>query len=410
MAAPTVVAGFTIKVDTNNLLTRTINVPTNAAGDIIVLAVATDANTGTISAVGFPNYIYQDKPIKTSGNSTVALAGVMWKVSTGDAGTYTIDTSTSERIGAICFAVRGADTSAIHAVGTEVNGDSTTATVPAVITSVADCLRISIVGVDGTTQTTPHGTADDHTKIGEAPGAVPGSTAGTVSAHYKTIATASTDPTKTVSMVATEQWIGFSFAIAPAGGSVTVAPSAASVTSSAVAPTVILGSLSIAPGIASAVATALAPTVINVVTLTPSAAQAATSAVSPTVVLGSTSASPSAASVVTSAVAPTVVLGSIVVSPAVASISSSAVAPTVVLGSIAITPGAASVATSAVPPSYLVLFIAVALTLPDRNLGLTVGNRELTLTIQDRDLQLSLSGRYLSLSLQERYLSLTLRV
>jgi hypothetical protein len=401
MAAPTIVAGATKLQQTTNATNHVINTPTHSSGNVIYIAACVDSGTVVTKPTDFS--ILHDAISVDSG----AAQGFVWYKPAGgsEPGSYTYTLGTSERSAAIAWAVAG--DGGIDAQGVNATGSGTTATVPAVVATQADCLRISIVFVDFGNTTTPHGTATNgHSDIDEA-GATSG---GALSVHYKTLVSSGSDSSATVSLNATEGWVGVAFAIAPAAASVTVAPAAASVASSAVAPTVVRGSLSIAPGIASAVATALAPAVINVVTLTPSAAQAATSAVSPTVALGSTSASPSAASVVTSAVAPTVVLGSIVVSPAVASISSSAVAPTVVLGSITISPGAASAATSAVAPSYLVLFIAVALTLPERDLMLAVGNRELTLTVQDRDLQLSLSGRDLSLSLQERDLSLTLRV
>lgn len=227
MTVPSIVAGHTTQADTVNATTRTINTPTYSAGNLIVLAVVTDAASGTISSPDFADYIFQDRPIKTAGGSTVALASVMWKVAGSEGATYTIDTSASERVGAICFAVSGAD-SGIHAA-TETNGDSGTATVPAIVTSVADCLRISIVGADGTTQTTPHGTATNHTKLGEAWA----TSSGAVSAHYKTIPSPTTDSAETSTLTASFRWIGFSIALAPAGGSVTLTPAAASAASSA---------------------------------------------------------------------------------------------------------------------------------------------------------------------------------
>ena len=200
----------------------------------------------------------------------MALASVMWKVADSEGSTYTIDTSASERVGAICFAVADA---AIHAAA-ETNGDSGTATLPAIITTVADCLRISIVGADGTTQTTPHGTATNHTKLGEAWA----TSSGAVSAHYKSIPTATTDGDETSTLAASFRWIGFSIALAPAGGSVTLTPSAASAASSANVGATILGSLALTAAAASAAANALIGAIINHILLTPSPASAASGA------------------------------------------------------------------------------------------------------------------------------------
>lgn len=225
MAAPTFVSGHTVKVDAANALSRTITVPTNTTNDIIILAVVTDSATGTISATGF-NFIYQDKPIQTGTPVVTAIATVMWKVSAADSGTYTIATSVTERVAAICFAVRGAQTGSIHATGTAVNGDSATATVPAVTTSVVDCLRISIVGSDGAITTT--GTPSGHTLID----AQTGTSAGGVSCHYKTLTASGTDASATISLTATEQWVGFSFALAPLSGTLFTQTVAGTLTSS----------------------------------------------------------------------------------------------------------------------------------------------------------------------------------
>ncbi|TXH18131.1 MAG: hypothetical protein E6R03_02700 [Hyphomicrobiaceae bacterium] len=213
MTTPSIVSGHSTAADTVNATSRTINAPTYSAGNVVLLAVVTDAASGTISSPHFADYIFQDRPIKTAGGSTVALASVMWKVALAagsEGSTYTIDTSASERVGAICFAVADAE-AAIHAA-TETNGDSGTATLPAIITTVADCLRISIVGADGTTQTTPHGTATNHTKLGEAWA----TSSGAVSAHYKTISSPTTDGAETSTLAASFRWIGFSIALAPA--------------------------------------------------------------------------------------------------------------------------------------------------------------------------------------------------
>lgn len=217
MTVPTIVSGHTTKADTGNTTSRTINVPTYAQNDIIILGVVADIDDGiiTVPGGGF-SAVYQDVDIKTDFDTLTATASVFWKVASASEGsTYTIATNISERVVAICFAVRGADTSnPINAIGTPENGDSITATVPAVTTTVASCLRISIIGCDQNSDTTPHGAPTGHTKIDDLFAA----STGAISAHYKSVTTASTDAAADSTMNAVQEWVGLSFAIAPAGG------------------------------------------------------------------------------------------------------------------------------------------------------------------------------------------------
>lgn len=217
MAPPSIVAGHTIKVDAANALTRTIAVPTHSSGDMIVLAVVSDSATGTVSSPQFADYAYQDKRINNATPVAQATASVMWRAAGGSEGAnYDIDTSVTERVAAICFAISGADTSALHYIATEItNVTSATATVPAVITSVIDTLRISIVGTDGGITTTA--AAADHTLIDQQSG----TSAGGVMVCWKTVPTASTDPSKTAPLSVSEQWIGLSFVVAPTAGGTT---------------------------------------------------------------------------------------------------------------------------------------------------------------------------------------------
>ncbi len=137
-------------------------------------------------------------------------------------------------------------------------------------------------------------------------------------------------------------------------GAITIAPTAASVASSAVAPTTILGAITLTPTKATMAATAVAPTVVlGAITIAPTAASVASSAVAPTVVLGANTLTPGAASVVATAVAPTVLAGGITITPAVASAVASAVAPTAILGAITLTPTAASATASAIAPTVI---------------------------------------------------------
>lgn len=218
MTVPVIVSGHTTAFDVSNVTSRTIAVPTYSENDIIILAVTADMNSGTITAPGGGfSFVFQDVPIQTATPTQVSTCTVFWKIASASEGsTYTVDTSTSERAVMICFAVRGADTiSTINATGTAENGDSITATVPAVTSTVNDCLRISVIGCDQSIDTTPHGACTDHTKLDD----LFTTSGGAISVHYKTIATAGTDDAKTSTMAASQEWVGLSFAIAPDAGS-----------------------------------------------------------------------------------------------------------------------------------------------------------------------------------------------
>ena len=128
MAVPTVVAGATIKEDTANALTRNIVIPANITNDLVFLVVVSDSPTGTISSPSFPNYVYQDVRIQNNVPADQATFTVMWKVATGETGNYAIDTSITERVGALCFAVRGASTCALHFVATAITQVTSTKT------------------------------------------------------------------------------------------------------------------------------------------------------------------------------------------------------------------------------------------------------------------------------------------
>lgn len=147
-------------------------------------------------------------------------------------------------------------------------------------------------------------------------------------------------------------------AIAPTvttgGGAVTVTPSVASVVSSAVAPTVVRGPITLTPAVARAASSAVAPTtVLGAITLTPALASAVATAVAPTTVLGAVNITPGVATAVASAVAPTVLAGGITITPGVATAVASAVAPTAILGPITIAPTAASAQATAVAPTVI---------------------------------------------------------
>lgn len=216
MTAPAIVSGHTVHVDTSNTTDHTIDAPTHSEGDIIYIAIASDGNSDTLTAPGFFSTLYDNIPIQTDALSKIAVFAMFYKVAgASEPETYTVTGSVSERAGMIAFAVTGAGD--IDANGADTRGSSSTATLPAVTTTQADCLRISVVGTD--VDTTPHGAASTLTKLGEAGG----TSSGTVSVYYKTLTNNGASDSETVSLNITEQWISRTFALAPVGGDAAVA-------------------------------------------------------------------------------------------------------------------------------------------------------------------------------------------
>ena len=185
-----------------------IPVPSNIAGDVMILCAVTDSGANLTEPAGF-NILRANQSTGSSG----AKGSIWYKVSGGSEGanyTYTLDVS--ERTGAVCFSVRNAS-GTITVIGTDLTGTSAaSATVPSITTTAADSLRISVVFVDYGTNTAPHGVATGHdAKINEASV----SSGGTVSAHRKNLPTAGLDGTATVSFSASDDWRGIAFALNP---------------------------------------------------------------------------------------------------------------------------------------------------------------------------------------------------
>lgn len=216
MTAPTINSGHVTKADTSATTSRTINAPTHVAGDYIFLAIANDDNSGTINTPTDFTPIYDNVIIKTATNSTVGRGSLYYKVATSsEPSTYTVTITASELLGMIAFAVNNAG--AIHYTATALQGNDASAEVPGVVTSVDNCLRISVVWCDGATQTTPHGTVTNHTKLAEAWF----TSAGAVSIHHRTVATAGNDgnDTESSTLAAPFRWASGSIAISPAAPS-----------------------------------------------------------------------------------------------------------------------------------------------------------------------------------------------
>jgi hypothetical protein len=205
--APTIVAGHTTAVDASNESNHVINTPTHSSGNKIYIAAAVDFAGSSMGApAGFaPVSGYENVAI-----GTTILFSLWSKTAGGSEGaSYTWTSSVAERSGTIAWAV--ADDGGIHATGTPATGSSGTATVPAVTTSVTNCLRISLVFGDN--DISPFGDAAGHTNlagVGVASGA-------SVNVQYKALPSSGTDGSQTVSLGASDDWEGITIAIGPTG-------------------------------------------------------------------------------------------------------------------------------------------------------------------------------------------------
>lgn len=205
MAAPTIVDYLT-KTHTGGLARQIAPPVTYSAGNAIYVFYASDGNGDTISSDGdFPAPFYDS--IDMAGSGCFAA----WrKIATGsEPAEYTFTNTVSERCVLVSMSV--ANDNGIHATGTTQSGSSATITVPAVITSIVDCLRISIGASPKPLD--PLGTAADHTKLVDHTQA----SGGTLSIQYKALPSSGTDPSATISCLS-DDWLGVAFAIAPTAG------------------------------------------------------------------------------------------------------------------------------------------------------------------------------------------------
>jgi hypothetical protein len=167
-----------------------------------------DADAGAISIDGTDwTTVVGDYMVPASGVPDSGSFG-LWKKPAGG-GPYTITTTVSERAIAFAFIVQGDGGFNVSVVSA--NGSTSSPAVGDLITTVADCLRISIIA--DSTDRTPVGTFSGHTLLATHYYA----SAGMLSIQYKALPTAGTD-TGVSTTQASSYWTTHTFAIAPAGG------------------------------------------------------------------------------------------------------------------------------------------------------------------------------------------------
>lgn len=208
MTAPSIVSGYTQNGNATNSTTLSLNAPTHADGDLIVVVYVTDADSPATASIGAGTWTVLEGPqdIPSSAGTGAGRFYVWYRTASSEPASYTITVSSAERSLAIAFAVSGAggiDAEAVYATGSD-----SSAEVGSVTTTVADTLRISIVGSTGVRTVS---TLTGHTLLATHSY----TSAGTISVQHKTLASSGTDAGQTATMDST-YWCSFAFAIAPA--------------------------------------------------------------------------------------------------------------------------------------------------------------------------------------------------
>ena len=206
MAAPTLGA-YTVASRTTNGTTLACNVPTYSAGNTIYYVFASDADAGAVSIDGsgwttvVDNYAIPASGVPDAGRFS------LWKRTAGsEPASYTASWSVSERAVLVAFVVQndgGFNVSVVSA-----NGSTSSPAVGDLTTTVADCLRISIIA--DSTDRTPIGTFSGHTLLVTQAAA----SAGTISVQSKALASSGTDTGVSTTQAST-YWTTHTFAIAP---------------------------------------------------------------------------------------------------------------------------------------------------------------------------------------------------
>lgn len=210
MAAPVIVGGtYTQNGNGSNSNTLTLDVPANSDGNLLIVVYVTDGDgsTASISGSGWTT-LEGPQDIPSSLSSTAGTFYVWHKTANSDSGSWTITQTVSERALAVAFAVSGHN--GIDAEATYLSGSDSSAESNNIITTVNDCLRISIVGSVGVRTVS---TLADHALLVTQTY----TSAGTISVQYKTVASAGSDAGQTATLDST-YWCTYAFAIKPAGG------------------------------------------------------------------------------------------------------------------------------------------------------------------------------------------------
>lgn len=215
-ANPQIVGNYTTAFRSTNGTTLACNVPACLDGDTIYYFWASDgdADSASISGTGW-TALYTDVTLASSG---VADSGSFygWKrTASSEPSSYTVTAAISERSVIIAFAVR--NDGGINVTATNNSGTNSTAVVNSLTTTLANCLRISIVAGTGDKTVT---TLSGHTLLGT----IGATSAATISVQYKALPSSGADASVNAT-TGTSFWSTFAFAIAKAVSTDAVTPS-----------------------------------------------------------------------------------------------------------------------------------------------------------------------------------------
>lgn len=209
MANP-VISAHTHAERTTNGTTLTCSVPTNANGDAIYYVWASDGDgdSASISGTGWTTLL-SDYTLASSGVGDSGSCYIWKRTASSEPADYTVTAAVSERSGILAFTVQ--NDGGLNVSVSSNAGSNTTVVSNAITTSVANCLRVSIIADTG--DHTPVGTLTNHTLVAT----YAGTSAATISLQYKALPTAVSDGTESATQTGSI-WTCHTFAIAPTGG------------------------------------------------------------------------------------------------------------------------------------------------------------------------------------------------
>jgi hypothetical protein len=250
MAAPSIVPGYTVAARTSNGTTLAVTVPTHTDGDTLYFAWASDGDADSASISGADwTTVYDDYALPSTGVPDSGSFYLWKRTASSEPASYTVTASVSERSAAVAWAVE--NDNGINASGTSRTGTDDTITANAVTTTVANCLRISIIASVG--DRTPVGTLPDHTVMVTQFYA----SAATLSIQWKAVPDVGIDPAAITDQTG-NGWTSHVFAIAPTAVEIPVAPDFIASTSTVYSPTLAVGNLTIIPDFVASTSTAYA--------------------------------------------------------------------------------------------------------------------------------------------------------
>lgn len=208
MTSPTTTPANSVPFnDVSSNTTRDVTAPSDAANNVVYIWCVLDGNGGSIASSGF-TAVLNNIPIYTG--SVTARACLLRKEEGASPPAVYAVTSASERMGGVCWAVVGDN--GVDGTAVDDGAAASSANCPTVTPSENDTAVFLLVGADNTSL--PHGTISGYTVVGSAEI----SSGGAASVQYKQLST--TDPTgdQSVSLSASEEWVGVTLVILGDGG------------------------------------------------------------------------------------------------------------------------------------------------------------------------------------------------